>query len=275
MLETLNDFVLRIMDVVLGWMLNLPTDVALIIVAVGTSAILTFVRPLVTNQDLLRRCKRDKKKQKQFIREAKRRRDKEAVKRHRAVIGTIGLKNMTAEGLPLLVSIVPIAMLAVWAFGRLAYLPPEPGEPVKVTAYTVASAIGKPVYMVPPEGVEVEDGLLKRVDVDPVKGPDGRVYGMATWTVKAEKSAKSYELAIRYAGDTWTKDFLVDGERYALPLELHETGSVHGIELGMRPYKPFGVIPGIQAIYFEPWLVGYLVICIPFVFVLRWLTGIH
>ena len=275
MLELVNDFTLRIMDVVLGWMLYLPVDAALLIVAVGTSAILTFVRPLTTNQDLLGRCKSDKKRLKQFIREAKRRRDKAAVKRHRSTVATIALKTMNAEVKPLLIAIIPIAMLAVWAFSRLAFVPPKPGEPVKVNVYLAASAIGKPVHIVPQDGLSVEDSWMKRVDVDPIKGPDGRLNGLVTWTVKAEKRDEPYTLDVRYAGDTWTRTHRVDGRRYSPVVEFHETGPVHALELGLTPYRPFGVIPGIPAIYLDPWLVGYLVICIPFVFALRRVTRIH
>ena len=37
----------------------------------------------------------------------------------------------------------------------------------------------------------------------------------------------------------------------------------------MRRYRPFGVVPGIERIYFDPWLVGYLLMAIPFVFILK------
>ncbi len=275
MLELLNDITLRVMDVVLGWMLYLPVDAALLIVAIGTSAILTFVRPFTTDQDLLGRCKSDKKRIKQLIHEAKRRRDKAAVKRHRATVAMIAMKTMNAELKPLLIAIIPIAMLAVWAFSRLAFVPPKPGEPVKVNVYLAASAIGKPVHIVPQDGLSVEDSWMKRVDVDPIKGPDDRVNGIATWIIKAEKRDEPYTLDVRYAGDTWIRTHRVDGRRYAPAVEFHETGPVHALELGLTPYKPFGVIPGIPAIYFDPWLVGYLVICIPFVFALRRVTRIH
>ena len=102
MLETLNNFVLSIADPLLSWLLLVPANLAIIIIAIGTSAILTFVRLFTTNQDLLRRCDADKKRLKQLIREAKARKDKEAVKRHRATMGGVSMKLMRAEGLPLL-----------------------------------------------------------------------------------------------------------------------------------------------------------------------------
>jgi hypothetical protein len=41
-------------------------------------------------------------------------------------------------------------------------------------------------------------------------------------------------------------------------------------EVRMRPYRPFGVIPGIPWVGFDPWLVGYLLVAIPLVPLLKW-----
>ncbi|HUV40141.1 MAG TPA: hypothetical protein VMY39_11025 [Planctomycetota bacterium] len=273
MLTTLNDFILRFMDVLLGWMLHLPQDVALVIVAVGTSAILTFVRPLVTHQDLLRRCKQDKKRLKQLIREAKRRKDKDAVKRHRTTVGGIGIKTMKAEGKPLLLAIVPIACLAVWAFARLAFVPPVPGEPVTVNAYFRPTSIDKVAQIVPVDGIAPTDDdhgtWVRRIVTDPRVAPGGQVNGIATWRLVPGKREQPYTLLLRHVGTTVEKSLLVDGLRYAPVLEFPEDGPVEAVETALVPFRPFGFIPGIPWLWLDPWLVGYLVVCIPFVFVLR------
>ncbi len=67
MLDWINSTVLALADPLLSWLLRLPTDLALVIVAVGTGAIITFARLLTTNQDLLRRCDQDKKRLKELI----------------------------------------------------------------------------------------------------------------------------------------------------------------------------------------------------------------
>ena len=72
MLTALNDALLAIADLLLGWLLNLPTDAVLLIVAIGSSAVLTGVRLFTTNQDLLGRCDRDKKRQKVLLKQARR-----------------------------------------------------------------------------------------------------------------------------------------------------------------------------------------------------------
>jgi len=298
MLTALNDFILNFMDVILGWMLHLPQGVVLIVVGVGTSAILTFTRPFVTNQNLLKRCKDDKKRLKQLICEAKESRDKEAIKRHRASIAGIGMKTMRAEVKPLLLAIVPIALLAVWAFSRLAFVPAVGGETIDVAVFFRATSIDKVAQMVPVDGLDVSGegaSWVRRVVEDPKVAADGKTNGMATWTLTATQRDEPYVLVIRHGGQTVKKELLVDGVRYSPTIEVYEGGPIQAVELKLKSYKPFGIVPGIPWLDWEsdaqfpwlrvyaeqpplcvdPWLVGYLVICVPFVFVLRRLCHIY
>ena len=75
MLDRLSDFIVRLMDVPLGWLLRLPTDAQLFIVAIGSALILAVVRKFTSNQDLLRRCRADEARQKALLREAKARKN--------------------------------------------------------------------------------------------------------------------------------------------------------------------------------------------------------
>jgi len=265
---------LPLMDVILGWMLLLPMGAALLIIAVGTAVILTFVRPFTTNQDLLQRCKQDKKKLKEFIRQAKRERDKDALTRFRATVAQIGMKTLRAEGKPLLLSIVPIALLAVWCFGRLGFIAPQPNEPITIRAYFPASAIDKIALIVPTEGVTAEDGWIQRITQDPVAGPGGKINGWATWKLSAHGREEPYMLEIRYKGKTCSKAMLVDGRRYSTVLEFYDETAIQAVQLDLTPYKPFGIVPGIPWLFLDAWLVGYLIITIPVVFLLRWLFNI-
>lgn len=276
MLETLNNLILLITDPVLNWLLHLPGDVALFVVAIATSCILTFVRLITTNQDFLRRCARDKKRLKALIREARQKGDKEARQRYRATLAQISTRLMKAEGKPLLVSLVPIALLAVWCFGRLGFLPPQPGEPVDVKVCYRISAIGSPTYLVPQPGLEAVGGWVKLVVDDPDTREGVPPNGMAVWTLTGDGSQTRYDLQIVHAGRVYTKAFEVGGRTYAPDVELYgEDEPVLSAELKMKPLKLFGIVPGIPWIMFPPWLTAYLAIAIPFVFLLKWLTGIR
>ena len=114
MLDAIMNFCVSVMDAVLGWLLHLPFHVAILFVAIATSAVLTFVRLFTTNQELLGRCKQDKKRLKQLMREARRAKDKDARKRYRTTMGRVSMKMMRAEGKPFLVSLVPIIELSAF-----------------------------------------------------------------------------------------------------------------------------------------------------------------
>lgn len=271
MLEAINDFVLTIADPLLGWMLLLPRDVALIVVALLTALVLTLVRIVTTDQSYLAQCKADKKQLKTLMREARRRKDKDALQRHRKTLGQIGGRQMLAEGWPLLASIVPIALLATWAFARLAFLPIAPGEVVTVNAYFPMPRIGERIHMLPEEGLAAEDGWLQRIR--PVKEGDfamGIYDAMASWDVRPELREEPYELEIRFGGDTLEMPLVADGQRYAPPIKFVDDPRVEALTVDLTEYRPFfGVVPGVPMLMLQPWIVGYLLIVLPLAFVLK------
>ncbi len=158
MLDWINNAILALADPVLNWLLRLPADLALVIVAAGTGAILALCRLFTTNQDLLRRCVQDKRRLRELTGEAKRQKDKEAVARYRTTRNTIGMMTMKEEGWPLLAAVVPIALLGTWCFQRLAFVPPPAGQPVSLKARFPVSAVGELAHVVPQEGVREVSG---------------------------------------------------------------------------------------------------------------------
>ncbi len=275
MVETLNNLILAVMDPLLGWALHLPRDLVLVGVAVCTALILTLVRLGTTDQDRLSRCKRDKGRLKELIREAKKSKDKEALARYRTTLREINAVSFKAEGKPLLASIVPIAFLAVWCFARLGYVPPQGGDTVQVNAYFPLSGIGRLAHFVPRDGLTAADGWIRRVDEDRDPATGRVVNGIASWQLAAEPSEEPYELMLRHSGATVRKELFVDGVHYAPPLEFYPDAPVEAVELAMREYRPFGVVPGLAILAFPPWLIGYLIVVVPLSFALKPLLGIR
>lgn len=273
MFEAINNAVLTVGDPLLGWMLNLPRDLVLIFVALGTALVLTVVRRWTTNQDRLGRAKADKRRLKELTREAKARGDKDAVKRYRTSLQQIGIMSMKAEGKPLLASLLPIAVIAVWAFSNINYQPPTPGEPVTVKAYFPISAIGETAHIVPADGLSDVGGTWVR-EIKPGYDPKGKEItdGQATWDLEASSRPEPYTLEVRHAGETVTKELIVDGKRYATPLVFYndkDEEAFTAVELVMPEYKPFGIVPGWAGAGLQPWIVGYLIIVIPLSVVLK------
>jgi len=296
MLETINTICLWITDPVLGWLLRVPPTVALFIIAIGTSAILTFVRLFTTDQEYLGRCNADKKRLKQLMKQAKEVKDKEALKRYRATMGSVSMKLMAAEGKPLLVSVIPIALLAVWCFTRLAFLPPKADEPVAVKAYFKVSTIGDITHVLPTEGLETAEmplrdvvvdaevaeeatvggGWIQRIFDDPDTAGGTAHAGLAVWSFKGTGEPRTYALTIRHDGRTYERQLILGDRHYAPDLEFYgEDAPLTCTQIVMDEVKLFGVVPGIPWIMFPPWLVAYLLIAIPFVFALKALFKIH
>jgi uncharacterized membrane protein (DUF106 family) len=270
-LDALQNFALKLMDALLGWTLALPSDATLFIVAIGSALVLTGVRVWTSDQDLLRRCKHDKQRLKALMREAKRRKDKPAIQRHRAVNGMIGLTQMRQEWRPLLAALVPLALLATWAFGRLEFHPPRAGEPIEFTATFPLSAVGKIAHVAPMDGITATNGWIQQIEHG---ASGGTPRGVATWKLRAEARPEPYVIQLRSGAQTCEHPLRVGQRIYEAPLKTHDD-QVLATEVSMKQLRLFGIVPGIPAIALAPWLVAYLLIVIPFVFILKRLLRIY
>jgi uncharacterized membrane protein (DUF106 family) len=288
MLEIITAACLAVADPLLGWMLYLPRDVALVIVAIGTALILTVVRVFTTNQDMLRRCQEDKSRIKELMRAAKKARDKEALARYQATLQGIMMKTLKAEGKPLLASLVPIVLVATWAFSRIAYLPVAEGDAVTLKVYTPLSAIGQWAHVVPQAGIKSETGWIQEVREDrpipdPKAAPDPSAEplpatnGVAEWVLHGEKRREPYEIQIRLKGRTIETELIVDGVHYAGPPQRQygEDPATEVVEVALAEYKPFRIVPGWNAAMLQPWIVGYLIMVLPLAFVFKPMLRIH
>jgi uncharacterized membrane protein (DUF106 family) len=273
-LETIiliSDWCARLLDYPLGWLLAIPRDVAIVIVAIGTSLLLTLARKWTTDQDRLHRADNDISRLKQLRREAKQRGDKETISNIRATVGMIKLNGMKVEGKPLLWSIVPIALLAIWALARLDYYAPQPGEeePLKIEANYPLSSIGKVTHLIAPEGLEVAEPI-KIVKKDEALGGAG----IAVWYARPVKAMDRAEITIRHAEDSVVIPFTVGGNIYEAPMAMYP-GKITATWVHLRQSKFLGIVPGIEIIMFPPWLIAYLIITIIFVPLLRKVLKIY
>jgi hypothetical protein len=231
-----------VLDYLFGWLLWLPSDLTIIATALMTGVALTIVRKWTTNQDLLGRAVADNKRLAALIKEAKRTGNKEALARYRVTKAQVGMIKFKQEGKPMLVSLVPIALLATWAFARLEFLPPKPGEVVTVVAHAPVSAAGEVVHLVPGDGLVAVSGWVRKLAV---AGDEAQ----ATWRVKADRVLAAEQLMVR-------------GRDVTVALQLPER-------------KLFGLVPGWPQIGLPAWLVGYLLVVIPLVPALKKLLRIH
>jgi uncharacterized membrane protein (DUF106 family) len=296
MLELLNNICLFITDPLLNWLLGLPADVAIVIVALATAAIITFARKWTTNQDWLRRADGDCLRQKQLAKEAKRRGDKEAVRRHTLNSGLVRMRGLKFEGKPLLLAILPVALLATWCFNRLGYHPPLGNAPVEIKMYFPRTAMDSLAHLVPQDGIEAQNGWVQKIgeDVNPVPVTPwdrglaalGRWYtagmefiiakvfhaaspappplgGLATWRIVPQARPQPYRLQFVYGGKIYTKDVLVGSRTYTAQADVFALDApVQALEQVLKPIMFFGFL-GSLGPFLPAWLVAYLLIAIP------------
>jgi hypothetical protein len=265
MLEWWNHVSLLVVDGLLGWLLHLSRDAALIGVALFSAFLLTVIRRCSTDQDLLGRIAHDKRRLAELARSAT---DGEVRARLRATRSEVMLKALRAEGWPLLLSLVPIALLATWCVFRLEAHPPQDGESVVVAIETPFSRVGAPVHLVPQDGLEVEGGYVR--EIQPV-GEGKDMQGLATWTIRGKAAAQPYSLLFRLEQRSYGHALLIGQARYAPPVDVHSDGVITRVVL--QPVRLFGIVPGIEALGLQPWLAAYLLLTIPFAVLARRLTS--
>ena len=257
-------------DAVFGRLLSFPNDAAIIIMAVLTSLTFVVVRMFTVNQNLALRCRLDKLRLKQLAKQAKVEHNKEAAGRYQATVAQIGIKLMKAECLPTLVALLPVGFLAIWAYERLNYLPPQAKQPVEVAFYLPLSACGRLIHISPVPGLSAADGWLRPVTADKDK-QDKTTNGIAVWKLQAENPGE-YNLRFHFGGKVYEHLVTIGARNYSPTLKPQDDKNAQAAsEVKLQQRKLFGVVPGTEALglpgILDPWLVGYIAIVIPLFFV--------
>lgn len=252
----------RLLDLLFGWLLLFPRDTTLVLLACGTTALLTLVRRLLTNQPLLAACRRDLARLREMQLEAKSRGDRDAVARQSQTMAFLKLERLKADLIVLGATIVPIGLAAWWASERLEFLPLQPGRSFEIVAEYPFSSIGKLTHLAPPDGIELRGPAIQLVSAD----PDDETRGLARWTCLPMANVEGdVELLVRHRGASAAHRIRLGGRSY-LPASIdHSSGAVQRTRVPLSEYRPFGFVPGVPQLALPPWLVGYLLMTLALV----------
>lgn len=293
MLDVWNLLSVQLFDVLLGWLLLLPRSFAVLVVALVTAGLLTLIRTWTTNQDRLRRAAADMRRLKELHVAAKQAHDSEALARLKLTKGRISLLKLKAEGWPLLAIIIPLALLATWAFERLEFHPPRANEEIQVVAHLrsgrdpALTAKDDLVHLVPQPGLRAKNGWVQSVHIETeppsrwdrfwakitfsqLKDPEPDVF--AIWQLDGDARSDPYPLIFRWNERTIERELRIGQSQYSPAREQRPDEPVI-TEVRLREVRLFG-IPGLGP-WLPAWLVGYLLVTIPFVFVLKRVLGIY
>ncbi|HND54109.1 MAG TPA: hypothetical protein PLV92_16980 [Pirellulaceae bacterium] len=261
----------RLLDLLFGWLLLFPRDATLLLLAFGTTALITLARKLLTNQPLLAACRRDLARLRELQQEAKSRGDRDSVARQRQTIALLKLERLKADLIVLGATILPIGLAAWWAAERLEFLPLQPGRSFEIVAEYPFSSIGKLTHLAPPDGIELRGPAIQLVIAD----PDDETRGLAKWTCLPMANVEGdVELLVRHRGDSAAHHVRLGGRSYLPSTIDHTSGAVQRTRVPLSEFRPFGFVPGVPHLAMPPWLVGYLLLTLALVPLVKRLANV-
>ena len=255
-----NELCAAVGDATLGWLLYLPRDVALVLLAALTAIFLMLIRRFVSNQRRLQGAVQDNRRLRRLIRRARRQGDRERVARYRRTRSSVARVRIAAEVWPALLALLPLSIVVTWAAGRLPHYPPDGGTPVKLTAYTPITAVGEVVHLVPHPALQVQDGWMRAIEAGE---RHGRRRGLAAWQLTCPPPPIELQLQIRLGADTIQHPLRVGHRTYAPPVHVHVSDDLV-TEVTLTPYRPFGWLPDTG--WLPAWTMAYLVLTAAFFF---------
>lgn len=244
----------RGVDILFLWILMLPRDLSLLLLAAGTALFMVAVRKWLTNQDLLRRCHTDLRKLKTLTRSARQRNDQEALGRLRKTIGQIKGTLISADLRVLVIVLIPVGITAIWAGERFDYLPPKVGDEILLRAYFPVSSIDRVTHLVAESPLQLTSPAVQLV-----RPSTPSQEGLAEWKLRSQLAGQ-YQILIRHHGKTAIHQLIVGQPIYSPPLQRHSTRSLNRTECALPRYLPLGLSFGAQRLQLPPWMIGYLLL---------------
>lgn len=268
-LTYLGDGLIRGVDFLLGWILTLPRDFGLLVFALGTALLMTIVRRMVTNQDLLRRCSSDLRQLKTLRCETRHSADKPTLARLQATVGQIKQMQLAQDLRLLAFVLIPVGILAVWASARLDYIPPRQGEALIVRAYFPPSSVDQITHLVPDSGFDLKSTAIQIIKSTSQSPP----MGVAEWTI-VPHDMDAIGITIRHHGESAIHHLDIGGRTYQAPIQQHDGLRLVRTEINIEQYLPLGSHCGSKWLGLPPWMIGYLVLTLILVPVLKRLCSV-
>ena len=114
------------------------------------------------------------------------------------------------------------------------------------------------------------DRFWARLTWSEVKEPEPDT--IAIWQLQADGSEEPYPIILRWRDRTYERELRVGENLYSPAVEMRDDGKVI-IAVAQREVRLFG-IPGLGP-WLPGWIVGYLLVTVPFVFLLKRVLGIY
>jgi uncharacterized membrane protein (DUF106 family) len=243
-----------IFNPVFGWMLNMPSILAILLLATILALISTLLQKYLTDQAKMKRLREDTKKLQKQMKEAKN--NPEAVMKIQSKMMPIQMDLMKESFKPLLVTLIPFLLVFFWLSNHFAYYPVTPNEPFVVSATFEEGISGTAMLTSPTLRVEEPAQQI-------AAGEDDE--GLAKWIVTGP--AGEHDLILSLGPINVSRKVLVTDEREYITPEMPRKGTITSFNVENERLIP---IPGLNIFGWHPgWIFYYILFSIPLSLLLK------
>jgi uncharacterized membrane protein (DUF106 family) len=232
---------------------------AITLVSLVMSLLVTLIYKYFTNQPEMKRLKEQQKEHQKRMKEL-RSNPEEAMKLQKEMMRpTMDMFKHSMKAM--IISTILAIILLPWMYGHLAYDPIKPGETYSVTA-TFAKGVTGDAELIPDKGTE----LLSEVK-QPITDRE------VTWRLKSTTLGE-HNLTVKTGETEQTKIVLVTtGLESGKPVEMYKKSDIEKITVDYQKFTPLG---DVSLLGWQPgWLGIYIITSIIFSLGLRKLLNVH
>ncbi len=263
------------LDPILGWLLYIHPAIAIILISLILSLIITFAIKFLTNQKLMKEIREEQKKLQKEMKEH--RNNPKKLTKINSRFMEINMTYMSHSMKPTLYTFIPILLVFGWLNSHLGYYPIMPGQPFVLTVLFDEKAEGN-ISISLPEPFYLSDGesITKEIKRE------------VTWEIFANNQVEE-NIVLNYKDKAYVKEVIISEKREYAAVEKDfrknflffsgsEENGLNKITINNRKIIPFEDVPVIKEI---PWVGGwswfgvYIAFSLIFSMVLRKLLDIY
>ncbi len=181
---------------------------------------LTLAYKYLTDQEEMKRVKKDLKKMQAELKELQRKNPEKALKLQKKMM-ELNAKYMKHSFKPTLYTMIPVLIVFGWMSSHLAYYPLLPGQPFNVYVQAVP-------------GVNVSVKAVPELEVEKLNESGG----VSVWQLRGGEG--EYKLLVKAGNQSVEKQILITkAPEYEPPVSRFE-GAIKEVRLDMKKVKPLG-----------------------------------
>lgn len=244
-----------VLNPVLMPVIKLSPFLAIVVLALVLSILITLAYKYFTNQAEMKKLKDQQKEHQNKMKEL-RSQPEEMMKVQKEAMKA-NLDYMKHSFKPTLITMLPILLIFGWMSAHLTYEPLLPGEAFGITAEFKEGIIG-PAELIVPEGVKLQPQAEQEINA-----------GKATWNLKSP--AGTFFVTLKKGELEQIKKIMVAEElKYEEPISIYQNSEIEKITVHHNKLRPLGREFVVPVVNWQPgWLGVYIIFSLIFSLGLR------